>query len=172
MALDERARPRAIVGLSAALMSFSWPRRDPCFRRSRGCCSSIPFAPHAFARLARTPGETARFLVRSTGSRIDAQGIACYERLFATPGHCSGAITMMADWDLPALGRDLPRLAIPLLLIHGEADAAIALASARTAAATVANGRLVPLPGLGHLAHEEQPQTVATLITEFVAEVV
>jgi magnesium chelatase accessory protein len=79
---------------------------------------------------------------------------------------------MMADWDLPALGRDLPRLAIPLLLIHGEADAAIALASARTAGATVANGRLVPLPGLGHLAHEEQPQTVATLITEFVAEVV
>jgi magnesium chelatase accessory protein len=171
MALDERARPRAIVGLSAALMSFSGLAAT-LFPTLARLLFVNPFAPHAFARLARTPGETARFLVRSTGSRIDAQGIACYERLFATPGHCSGAITMMADWDLPALGRDLPRLAIPLLLIHGEADAAIALASARTAAATVANGRLVPLPGLGHLAHEEQPQTVATLITEFVAEVV
>jgi len=36
--------------------------------------------------------------------------VRCYQALFATPAHCDGAITMMADWDLERLSRDLPRL--------------------------------------------------------------
>ena len=123
-----------------------------------------PFAPHLFARMARVQGETARFLARSTGSRIDAEGVRYYERLFATSGHCAGAITMMADWDLEALARDLPRLTTPLLLVHGERDTAIPIATAREAAAMVGDGRLEPLAGLGHLAHEERPEEVAAMI--------
>jgi magnesium chelatase accessory protein len=129
-----------------------------------------PFAPHLFARLARTPGETARFLYRSTGSRIDAEGLRCYESLFATSGHCAGAIAMMAEWDLPAFARDLPRLRTPLLLLHGTADAAIPPSSAREAAALVADGRLETLVGLGHLAHEERPDEVVAIIRRFVGE--
>jgi magnesium chelatase accessory protein len=78
---------------------------------------------------------------------------------------------MMAEWDLAALERDLARLAIPLLLIHGEADSAIPLSNARRAAAMVGDGRLVSLAGLGHLAHEEKPEDVASLITAFANEV-
>jgi magnesium chelatase accessory protein len=130
-----------------------------------------PLAPHLFARMARIPGETSRFLARSTGSRIDATGIACYERLFATPGHCAGAITMMADWDLVALRRDLARLEVPLLLIHGAADAAIPLADAQAAALIVTGARLESLATLGHLAHEEKPHDIAALITAFAQEV-
>ena len=157
MTIDGIASPAAIVGLDAALLPFPGlaAKLFPSLAR---LLFVNPFAPHFFARLARTSGETARFLERSTGSRIDAAGIDGYQRLFATPGHCSGAITMMADWDLPALKRALAQLATPLLLIHGDKDAAIPLATAREAAAMVGSGRLVILPGLGHLAHEEKPE--------------
>ena len=169
MAVDGIARPAAIVGLDAALLPFPGlaAKLFPSLAR---LLFVNPFAPHFFARLAKTAGETGRFLERSTGSRIDAAGVDFYQRLFATPGHCSGAITMMADWDLPALKRALPHLTIPLLLLHGDKDAAIPLATAHEAVAMVGAGRVVTLPGLGHLAHEEKPEQVATLIAEFVAE--
>lgn len=163
MALDRLADPAAIVGLSAALLPFPGlaARLFPALARA---LFVNPLAPHLFARMARVPGETERLLQRSTGSRIDAEGVRCYERLLATSAHCAGALRMMADWDLAALQRDLPRLTTPLRLIHGEGDSAIPIATARTAAAMVEDGRLVPLPGLGHLAHEERPDDLAALI--------
>lgn len=169
MVLDGRVAPDAIVGLDAALLPFPGlaAKLFPSLAR---LLFVNPLAPHFFARLARTGGEAARFLVRSTGSRIDAEGVDFYQRLFATSGHCSGAITMMADWDLESLKRDLPRLSTRLLLVHGEADAAIPLSSAREAAAMVGDGRLLALPGLGHLAHEEQPGEAARIIRHFAGE--
>ncbi len=169
MAIDGIASPTAIVGLNAALLPFPGLAAT-LFPTLARLVFVNPFAPHVFARMARTPGETARFLVRSTGSRIDAEGVGWYRRLLATSGHCAGAIAMMADWDLPALKRVLPQLATPLLLIHGAADTAIPVSNAREAAAMIKGARLLTLPGLGHLAHEERPQEVAALILGFVAE--
>jgi magnesium chelatase accessory protein len=77
---------------------------------------------------------------------------------------------MMADWDLDALKRDLPRLAVPLLLVHGDRDAAIPLANARAAAAMIGGATVIPLARLGHLAHEERPGDVATIIRQFMGE--
>lgn len=169
MALDGLAAPKAIVGLDAALLPF--PGLGAILFPSLARLLFVnPFAPHLFARLARMPGETGRFLARSTGSRIDPAGVAFYERLFSTAGHCAGAIGMMADWDLDALERELAHLRTPLLLLHGDADAAVPLSSARAAAARVGDGRLVSLPGLGHLAHEERPDEVAAIILSFAGE--
>lgn len=166
MAIDGVAQPQAIVGLSAALLPF--PGLAAMLFPSLARALFVnPFAPHIFAAMARSAGETGRFLARSTGSSIDQAGTDCYRRLFATPAHCAGAITMMAEWDLDALKRDLPRLLPPLLLIHGEGDAAIPLATAEEAAALISAAGLVALPGLGHLAHEEQPGQVAELIIQF-----
>ena len=169
MALNDVVRPDAIIGLSAALLPFPGlgAKLFPTLARM---LFVNPFAPHLFARLARTPGETGRFLQRSTGSRIDAEGIACYEELFATPGHVAGAITMMAGWDLEALKRDLPRLTPRLLLAHGDRDFAIPLANAHEAAAMVEGATVTPLSGLGHLAHEERPGAVAALVRDFVGD--
>jgi magnesium chelatase accessory protein len=166
MALDGFAAPKAIVGLDAALLPFPGlgAKLFPSLAR---LLFVNPLAPHFFARLARTPGETARFLRRSTGSSIDEAGVGFYERLFATSGHCAGAITMMADWDLDSLKRDLSRLQVPLLLVHGDADTAIPPSSASAAVAMAGNGRLVRLPGLGHLAHEERPGDIAAIIRDF-----
>lgn len=169
MVLDGVVAPGAIIGLSAALLPFPGlgAKLFPSLARA---LFVNPFAPHIFAQLARTAGETGRFLRRSTGSRIDAEGARGYETLFATSSHCAGAITMMADWDLESLARDLPKLQARLLLVHGDADAAIPVASARQAARMIDGARLETLAGLGHLAHEERPDLAAAAILAFVEE--
>lgn len=169
MTLDGLASPRAIVGLDAALLPFPGLAAK-LFPAMAKALFVNPFAPRLFAGLARGKGETARFLERNTGSQIDAAGIEHYERLLSNPGHVAGALTMMADWDLAALQRDLPRVRTRLLLVHGEEDAAIPLSSARKAAEQVGDGRLVTLPGLGHLAHEQSPDEVAAIIRRFAEE--
>ncbi|MBA4040355.1 MAG: alpha/beta fold hydrolase [Sphingomonas sp.] len=168
MVLDDLAAPGAIIGLNPALMPFPGiaARLFPTLARM---LFVNPFAPHIFAGIARQQGEVGRFLKRSTGSRIEREGAALYQRLFATPAHCAGAISMMADWDLDALERDLPRLAVPLLLVHGAADAMIPLSSAQGAAALVPSARVMTLDALGHLAHEEAPDRLAAIISEFAA---
>ena len=166
MAIDGAATPAAVVGLNAALMPFPGLAAK-IFPTLARMLFVNPFAPHIFAGIARQAGEAGRFLARSTGSHIDAAGADLYGRLFATPGHCAGAITMMADWDLETLARDLPRLAAPLALIHGAGDAAIPVASARAAAALAPGATIEVLPGLGHLAHEEDPAAVAAMIEKF-----
>ena len=169
MTIDGLAKPASIVGLDAALLPFPGLAAK-LFPALAKALFINPFAPRIFAQMARVPGEAGRFLARSTGSTIDAEGVALYERLLANAGHVGGALAMMANWDLDALKADLPRLHIPLLLVHGEQDAAIPLASARDAASLVGNGRLTSLPGLGHLAHEERPEEVANIIRRFAGE--
>jgi magnesium chelatase accessory protein len=167
MTLDGLADPTALVGLGPALLPFPGLAAK-LFPTLAQALFVNPFAPHVFAALARGPSEAARFLERSTGSRIDAAGVDFYRRLFATSDHCAGAITMMAAWDLDALARALPRVAPPVLLVHGENDAAIPVASVRAAAAQLPDGRLELVAKRGHLVHEEAPGDVAALIAGFV----
>lgn len=166
MVLDGVIAPKGVVGLNPALLPFPGlaAKLFPALARM---LFVNPFAPHIFAAMARGPGEADRFLERSTGSRIDAAGVDFYRRLFATSDHCAGALTMMAAWDLDTLSRDLPRIRVPLVFVTGDGDAAIPTASVQEAAALIAGSRVEVLPGLGHLAHEEQPDLVAKLIEEF-----
>ncbi|MEL0211074.1 MAG: alpha/beta fold hydrolase, partial [Novosphingobium sp.] len=108
-----------------------------------------------------------RFLRRATASTIDARGVAAYEVLMGNPRHCAGAMEMMANWDLEALCRDLPKHPGPVLLIHSSGDAAIPLPSVQEAARRIPHCHLEVLPELGHLAHEERPDIVAEQILGF-----
>lgn len=169
MILDGLAAPAAFVGLSPALLPFPGLAAT-LFPGLARLLFVNPFAPHVFAAMARGPGEAGRFLERATGSRLDAAGVDLYRRLFATSEHCAGAITMMADWDLATLARDLPRVRTPSLFVHGDKDAAIPLDSVERAAALMPGGQVEVLAGLGHLAHEEQPARVAPLVRAFIEE--
>ena len=82
-------------------------------------------------------------------------------RLVRNPQHVAGALGMMAHWDLYAFQRDLPQLATPLVLIVGENDRTIPPQQALTVQRSVETAVIHRLPGLGHLAHEEQPEMVA-----------
>ncbi|MBO0661750.1 alpha/beta fold hydrolase [Jiella sp. MQZ9-1] len=162
MALDGQIAPRRIVSLNGALLPFPGIAAH-LFPRLAKLLFLNPVAPHFFAWRARSGGAVAQ-LMESTGSKIDAAGIAYYKRLLASPTHVDGALSMMANWDLDSLGRDLPRLAMPLTLIVGTRDRAIPPEVSERVARMVHNAEVVSLAGLGHLAHEEAPDEVAGTI--------
>lgn len=121
----------------------------------------------AAARAAQAPA--LQRLLASTGSRLDAQGQAQYQALLSKPAHVRGALDMMAHWDLEPLRPLLPKLRQPLWLLAGNADATVAPQQSERLAAELPGARYLPLEGLGHLAHEEAPARVASLIEALVA---
>ena len=121
-----------------------------------------PVTPKVFAWSADRAA--VRRLIDGTGSRLDPQGLDLYRRLFTRAGHVAGALGMMANWDLPALARDLPKLPTRTLLIVGGDDKAIKPEDAFTLRERLPNARVELLRGLGHLAHEEAPGRVADVI--------
>lgn len=169
MAGKNLARPDAIVSLGGAVLPFPG-LAGKLFPAMARMIFVNPLMPELFAMRARLPGEIAAFLGRATGSRIDARGLALYERLFKTSGHIGGALALMANWDLEALERTLPALQLPILLAHGEKDRTIPAATAAKVALRLPDARTAILPGLGHLAHEEDPAAHAALILDFARE--
>ncbi|MEM8856501.1 MAG: alpha/beta fold hydrolase, partial [Pseudomonadota bacterium] len=82
----------------------------------------------------------------------------------------SGALAMMAGWDLTPLRRDLERLQTPLVLVAAAQDRTVSPSVAAQSLAKVKNGKLVRMKHLGHLAHEEAPAAAAEIIRNALAE--
>ncbi|MCY7315530.1 MAG: alpha/beta fold hydrolase [Rubrivivax sp.] len=118
-----------------------------------------PLVPHLFAWQAQRPAMLQR-LIDSTGSRLDAQALSHYRRLVADPAHVAGVLAMMAAWNLPPLLQALPRLQARLHLLVGERDGTVPPQQAGAVQRLVPGSRLLLLPGLGHLAHEEDAPRV------------
>ena len=152
-----------VIGLNAALLPFPGVFA-PLFQGLARALVRNPLVPRLFAASARTSGDTERLLVRSTGSRIDAEGVRCYAMLLGNSHHCGGALEMMAGWDLASLQRDLPQVQPRVRLIHGAKDAAVPTSAAQQAARLIPQAQLNVLAGLGHLAHEERADLVAQAI--------
>lgn len=163
--LDGRADPEAIVSLNGALFPISNSYLRPFFVGAAKLMALNPLTPWLFAMRARDPVAVRR-LLDGTGSKIDPVDERFYARLAATTSHAAGALGMMAGWDLAAFERDLPRLSTPLLLVVGDADAMVPPGRAAGVARLAKGARVVRLPGLGHLAHEEAPETIRALIDE------
>lgn len=155
-----------LVGLNPALMPFPGLAAK-LFPQLAKILFTNPFASRIFARWARYPGETDKFLRRSTGSRIDAAGALYYGRLFSHSGHCDGAIRMMANWRLEDLQRRLPDIDTPVMLVHGQRDSAIPGSAVQKAADLIPRGAVEEIGNLGHLAHEEDPERLAGIIRKF-----
>jgi magnesium chelatase accessory protein len=157
-----------IVGLNAALRPFPGPFAQ-IFPALAKTLFVNPLVPRIFSGTVDLTGGAGRFLWRSTHSRIDPEGLACYRTLLKHPGHAGGALAMMANWDLPGLRQRMGEARNPVLLVHGGNDPAIPLAWARDAQGWLARAQLEVLPGLGHLAHEEAPEKAQALIAAFLA---
>jgi magnesium chelatase accessory protein len=166
MAQTKAAAPKAIVGLAGALLPFPG-MAGALFPAMARMLFVNPFVPELLAMRARLPGETASFLRRATGSRIDQRGVGFYERLLKTSAHCGGALALMANWDLEPLNAAMPGLQLPVLLVHGEQDSTIPPATSSTVAARLPDATTHFVPRLGHLAHEEAPDVHAGLILDF-----
>ena len=81
-----------------------------------------------------------------------------------------GALGAMRD--RPDSGPLLPSLGdVPTLVIAGEEDQITPRDRAQAMADTVPGARLAALPGVGHLAPTERPETVTALLADFLAAV-
>jgi magnesium chelatase accessory protein len=126
--------------------------------------SMTSLAPTLFSALIGDRVRVQRMLV-ATGSNIDERGVELYERLLRDRHHVAGALTMMAQWNLDELAREITALPAELHLIAGSNDRTVSPAQSRRLSARLPRADLQILDGLGHLAHEEQPALIAqTLI--------
>lgn len=167
MCIDGRIAPRLLVSLNGAILPLGGVAGQ-LFSPVARLMAITPFVPRVFAWRAGDAAVLQR-LMDSTGSRIDASGMALYRRLASNPGHAQGALGMMANWDLHAFERDLPRLRTRTTLVVGTRDTTVPQAESDKALALLQGStpiELVRLEGLGHLAHEERPGTVVDLIRD------
>ncbi len=169
MVLDGRAAPAALVSINGALLPFRG-LAGQLFSPAARLLARLDFVPRLVARRATDPSAVIR-LLRDTGSRLDDEGVALYRRLMCSPAHIAATIAMMSHWDLAPMIRQYPELSVPLLLMVGAEDGTVAPAEADRVARLVPGARAQRLPGLGHLAHEEEPGRVAELIIGFARSV-
>jgi magnesium chelatase accessory protein len=168
MCLDGRIAPRLLVSLNGAFMPFGGVANHLLSPLAKLLVMN-PFVPRLFAWQASTAGAVER-LIQNTGSTIDAPGIALYRKLVSSPAHVAAALRMMANWRLEPLLHDLPRLTTPLVLVAAANDRSISPDITRQLREIVSQAAIELVPGLGHLAHEEQPQLIADLIMRYAAQ--
>ena len=164
MALDHGTAPRGIVSLNGALQPFPGSS-GALFPVMAKLLFLNPLAIRAFAWRASQPGAVSR-LIEGTGSNIDAQGLAAYTALFATPGHVAGALGMMARWDLIPLQADLGRFAAPLTLVAAEGDKATPPAFPSSSTASSPPACWCGCPASATSPHEEAPEEVAEIVRQ------
>jgi magnesium chelatase accessory protein len=164
LALDGRIAPEAIVSLNGALLPLG-EKHAAFFTKAARMLVGLPFVPSLFAWRASDRAVAER-LLQDTGSRLDARGVDLYARLIRHRSHIAAALGMMANWDLVPVLQDLPRLKPRLVLVVGSQDRTIPPAQAERVRSRLPSARIVTLPGLGHLAHEERPGDVAALVEE------
>jgi magnesium chelatase accessory protein len=103
-------------------------------------------------------------VISGTGSKIDAGGLALYARLFRNPGHVGSALEMMANWNLDTMLDSIGTMRQTLTLIAASGDLAVPAEAAFKIRDRVPAINVELVRGLGHLAHEEQPATIAAIL--------
>lgn len=157
--------PRGVVGINPALGTFEgiagW-----LFPMMAKLLSLNPFVPLIFSRMAASEKRIAELLA-STGSSIDAEGVALYHRLASDRAHVDGTLAMMAQWDVEMLAERLPFIDTPCLFLVGEQDGTVPPRVAREAAARMPRAEVRGWEGRGHLLHEEAAEEVAEAVAGF-----
>ena len=150
-----------ITGINAALGNFKgvagW-----LFPAMAKLLAATPFSAEMFC--ATTTPASVQKLITGTGSRLNPAGHELYLRLAQDTGHVGATLSMMAQWSLDDLLDRLTRQDLPITLIVGDNDKAVPPQTSHDAAAMLPNCNVMSLPGLGHLAHEEDAAAVANII--------
>ena len=91
---------------------------------------------------------------------------AAWQRM--QPADLLACFTTLATRD--DISGELGRIAAPALVLHGDADHAIALERAQAMAAGLPHARMVVVPGAGHAANLTHPQPVNAALAQFLAQ--
>jgi pimeloyl-ACP methyl ester carboxylesterase len=96
-----------------------------------------------------------------------------YRDNIRTPGTMSHLLRLLRTWhqDMSGLRRALRRpLATSTLIVWGDSDRAVPTQTAAKLRMHLQHSELITLPGVGHRPAEEQPQIVACLLHEWLAQ--
>jgi pimeloyl-[acyl-carrier protein] methyl ester esterase len=85
----------------------------------------------------------------------------------APPPHAGCALAGLDLLSATDLRRQLSRLEVPTLVIHGEADAICPVGAGRALAAAIPGARLLTWPGVGHAPFLGRPAEVAAAVRAF-----
>lgn len=122
--------------------------------------------PVMFSQLGRSKDRVRRIL-RSTGSTVTDESLACYHALMSNPAHVGNTLKMMASWTLDGLLLELPKVQNRVLFVTGVNDSAVPPDTSSRIARRMQRATVRSLNGLGHLAHEEAPEEVCDTIRNF-----
>lgn len=166
-ALQTTDPPKGILGINAAFNPFG-SIAAPIFSKAARVLARNQWLPKLLAspvlRWRATPA-----MLSDTGSSVDPLMSRCYDTLLGNPDHIAGTLRMMAGWDLPPLLARLPQLQMPIWLISAEGDKTIPPERSLSVATKLQYGRCFRIPGLGHLAHEEDPEAIAKIFKNLAA---
>jgi magnesium chelatase accessory protein len=161
MAVERLFAPADIVSFNGAFFPVSGVAGQ-FFSPLAKAVAGASLIQRMFARMADQ--KAVDRLLRDTGSVLDAEGIALYQTLFSNEGHVAGTLGMMAAWDLHWVSQDLRNLPLPLYLVRALKDRTIKPSDAEKVAKLAPKASIIDMPGLGHLAHEEDPASAAAII--------
>jgi magnesium chelatase accessory protein len=158
---------RAVIGLNAALGQFDGAAGVlfPLFARA---LAAMPFVPALASRLWGNEAKV-RSLIEGTGSHLDDAGIAQYLTLVQRTAHVDGTLGMMAAWRVDRLMAGAARLSVPTLLVTNAGDRLVPPKVSHEAARILPRADVREMPGLGHLAHEEDAEAVLAVIADWLA---
>jgi magnesium chelatase accessory protein len=163
LALDRGEAFKALVGINAALTP---PRRQmwTLLAPAANVSSRSSFVDGLGTKLAS--GSLEESLLRSTGSFVSDEQAAIYGSFLRSRRHMGAVTTMFANWDSAKLQRDLAHLAPSVTLAVALNDPWVPPRAADRLAAHFPRVRIVEIGDCGHLAHEEKPGLVETVIVE------
>ncbi len=95
--------------------------------------------------------------------------VARWAKFQRAPGHRDILMSVDISSQLAATTEGLSHISVPTLVVHGEVDPLIELASSRRMAAAIPDARLLVYPRVGHLPQIEIPQRSAADVAEFLA---
>lgn len=164
LVLDRHIEPNCIISINGALVPFSG-LAGQLFSPLAQLMASSSMIP-SFVRWRAVDGDITARLLKDTGSTIDAEGSAFYQQLLSDKKHISGALKMMAQWNLIDFTRRLPSMRTPLHLIIGSNDKTVPPRQSIELHNRLSGSTLTEMPALGHLAHEEAPVLFDALLRE------
>ncbi|MBZ8132194.1 alpha/beta fold hydrolase BchO [Afifella sp. IM 167] len=162
MCLDGLAHPSLLVSLNGALLPLSG-MAGQFFSPVAKVMARSTLSAHFFSWSASVDRRSVTRLIDGTGSKLPRRDIEWYELLARNTGHVWAAINMMANWELGPLERDMAKLRTPLVLVAAGEDRSISPQTAFRVKEIIPAAEVEYVTGLGHLAHEEDPQVIADL---------
>jgi magnesium chelatase accessory protein len=153
-----------VIGLNPAWLQIpgmpSW-----IFGPAAKLAAINPISAWATAKLAGQPTVIAKSIAQ-TGSSLDEHGTELYKTVFSHSGHVHSVLGMMAAWNLSDLASKLPHIHNKVSILVGSEDRTVPPELAQKACQMLPQAQLYLQPGLGHLAHEEDPQSTAELLKQ------